>query len=256
MQSTVVQATHIPTNKTCIAKVTKFDNHQQTNRFANECDILTKLSSCKHIVKMIDSFVRDNKGVLILERYPFDLMTLIEANQMSLKRKMALFLQLCKAVKECHKHGVAHLDLKPENILVSADFTRMKLCDFGNSKILPEDGLVKICSGTLVYSPPEYFDDTYFDGKKADIWALGILYHVFISDTWPYTAKTQKETLYQLTNGMISMHSSLTESQRSVMMKMTQMDPANRINISEVCTLIAKENQSHYLSKVIKKLNL
>lgn len=63
-----------------------------------------------------------------------------------------------------HSKGIVHRDVKLDNILVCrSDFSRVKLCDFGESK--KAGSLVQRRNEWLPYSPPEVLateiDDTY-----------------------------------------------------------------------------------------------
>lgn len=51
-----------------------------------------------------------------------DLFDYMKKNHLKNHQKIELFLQICKAIKYVHKHGLMHRDLKPENILISKDY--------------------------------------------------------------------------------------------------------------------------------------
>lgn len=73
-----------------------------------------------------------------------------------------------------HPEQVVHRDLKPENLLVSKS-GRIKIADFGLSKILREKGTIQdFRVGTEKYMSPEMkFCHPY--SEKTDIWSLGII---------------------------------------------------------------------------------
>ena len=142
--------------------------------FMNEVSILSKLNS-DYTVKLLSSGIEDNCGVLILEKMECDLMDLILEEKLSLKHKLSIFYDICKAVKYCHDNNVVHLDLKPENVLIkfNQDKYNIRLADFGNSCIVDKDGKVLTAIGTLQYNAPEVINEhpDGIDGKKADIWS-------------------------------------------------------------------------------------
>lgn len=51
---------------------------------------------------------------------------------------LALFMDIVSGTKYLHSKGIIHRDLKPENILADEN-SRLKLADFGISKLVPYD---------------------------------------------------------------------------------------------------------------------
>lgn len=90
-----------------------------------------------------------------------------------------------EGLKYIHKLGYAHLDLKIDNIMSTKVNGKSiyKIIDFGFTRKC-DDGEIKLDNiyyGTFPYSPPEiYFDSIYC--KKADIWCLGMIAFILISD--------------------------------------------------------------------------
>jgi serine/threonine protein kinase len=79
------------------------------------------------------------------------------------------FRQLCKAVQYLHSLNISHLDLKLENF-VKDDQDVIKLIDFEHAQRAER---VQQEKGTWLYNSPERKEGNY-DGKKADIFSLGI----------------------------------------------------------------------------------
>ena|SRR3990167_296282 len=245
IQGNVVLAECFHTEEKLVAKITKLNSKRQKERYTNEVAVLKVLTSCSKVVQIKASYQYEKVGVTILEKMPFDLMSIIENELLkSTQHRMNIFTKVCYAVKECHDRGVAHLDIKPENILVTKDLRDVKLCDFGNSAILNASGLVKPSGGTLVYASPELLSKQKVNGKLADIWSLGILFHVLMTDFWPYRSAESSSLKTLIKEGNITPNHTLTEKQLQFLHTMLQVKPEDRCDIDTLCQHLEKKKAS------------
>ena len=111
-----------------------------------------------------------------------------------------IFKEILEAINIMHKEGICHRDIKAENILLDTDEFIIKICDFGLSAI-GSDLLTSRC-GTQQYMAPEVLmSDKGYDGKKADIFSLGVLLlnirtGKYLFKTAKYTKKSKPSTEY------------------------------------------------------------
>lgn len=77
------------------------------------------------------------------------------------------------ALQYVHAEGVLHRDVKPANVLVARRSQRIKLGDFGISKLLETTGRARSVVGTPYYLAPEIVSGQAY-GAPADAWALGV----------------------------------------------------------------------------------
>lgn len=112
---------------------------------------------------------------------------------LSLRDRLALFVQTCRAVHYAHQRGVMHRDLKPANILVDDDGVPHVL-DFGLSRFTdPELNLTRTNSsgqsplGTLPYMSPEQTRGDPDDlDIRTDIYSLGVILYELLTGRYPY----------------------------------------------------------------------
>ena len=88
----------------------------------------------------------------------------------------------CNAVQGLdylHANHVVHGDIKPDNLLLAAD-GRVKISDFGSSRILLGTGMLSKTVGTPAFLAPEVCAGLPYHGRAADVWALGICLYMFV----------------------------------------------------------------------------
>ncbi|ODV96437.1 hypothetical protein PACTADRAFT_49785 [Pachysolen tannophilus NRRL Y-2460] len=111
------------------------------------------------------------------------------------------FANLVSAVNYLHEHDIVHRDIKLENILLNFhamdllsidDFSvelppLITLTDFGLSKkIDPNAPLLTTRCGSEDYVSPELLMGLPYDGKKNDVWSLGVLLYSLMEGKLPF----------------------------------------------------------------------
>lgn len=95
-------------------------------------------------------------------------------------------MDIVSGVKYLHSKGIIHRDLKPENILADEN-SRLKLADFGISKLMPHDEAdFQTSVGTVTYMAPEVYLHQPYD-KSVDVWALGIIFFEMAMLNYPFS---------------------------------------------------------------------
>lgn len=171
-------------------KVMSFNLNTATiqKQFFREQRILASLNH-PGIAQLYDANVSE-KGTpyLVMELVDgIDLISYAQQQQLSLDKKVAIFIKVCEAVEFAHKNLIVHRDLKPSNILVSTTGIP-KVLDFGVSSWIQEISEVDYeqeKAFTLKYSPPEQINGTGFS-TSTDIYSLGMLLFELLAEKPPF----------------------------------------------------------------------
>lgn len=138
----------------------------------------------------------------------------------SLINVLTLFKDLCSVIEYIHKEKIPHLDLKPANILITNNNPRVKLIDFGSSKLLIEKKRETDYDTynplTLKFASPEQIrvdqeirhsqhstDKSISQediDKRSDIFSLGIILYYLLTGYFPYGEFKTKEEKEHLTS--------------------------------------------------------
>jgi len=118
-----------------------------------------------------------------------------DSNRLSTKERLALFMDVCRAVQHAHQKGVIHRDLKPSNVLVTEQDGKAcpKVIDFGIAKALGLDLTEATFAtqtgqplGTPAYMSPEQAESSGIDvDTRTDIYSLGVILYSLLVGSLP-----------------------------------------------------------------------
>ena len=148
----------------------------------NEINILKKMDH-PNIIKIFEFYIQFNNYYLITEYCNGgDLCDFSQKNFLNEMQVAYVMYQIFSALNYCHKMKIIHRDLKPENILISKNennFLRIKIADFGTSKIFKKGDIEKDMVGTLFYIAPEVIMGNY--NFKCDLWSCGVIMYILLT---------------------------------------------------------------------------
>jgi serine/threonine protein kinase len=176
-------------------------------RFRRELDILAALDH-PNIARLYDAGVANDDGdgaegragqpymaLEYVDGKPIDRYCR-EAN-LSVRDKIALFLQVLDAVHFAHSRLINHRDIKPSNILVTPE-GQVRLLDFGIAKLLAvNDGQPNFAQtefSSRVFTPDYASPEQIIGlpvGTGSDIYSLGVVLYELLCGRAPYKLKRQ-----------------------------------------------------------------
>ncbi|HCK41050.1 MAG: serine/threonine protein kinase [Pirellulales bacterium] len=104
-------------------------------------------------------------------------------------------IQICRALKHAHDHGVVHRDIKPANLMLTSD-NQVKVADFGIARLFggPQLTTAGGVLGTADYMSPEQADGRAVS-EKCDQYSLGGVLYALLTARPPFRAKSVPEML-------------------------------------------------------------
>ncbi|QQK47480.1 Serine/threonine-protein kinase RAD53 [Penicillium digitatum] len=207
----------------------------------NEMKIMRDLTH-PNIVQYINHHEHDRWIYIIMEYVPGGELSTYLQTQGRIAEEMVRTIarQVLRALHYLHKRRITHRDIKPDNILIaSLDPLRIKLSDFGLSKVVEQETFLKTFCGTLLYCAPEVYPDydQYRRGElrkrrrvgdpppktspysqSVDMWSLGaVLFHI-LSGVPPYSGRAEDRGVQML---------------RTIMTCDADFDALRKVNVSE-----------------------
>jgi eukaryotic-like serine/threonine-protein kinase len=135
--------------------------------------------------------------------------------RLSVRERLALFIQVCDAVQHAHQKGVIHRDLKPSNVLVTSAANSAapipKIIDFGIAKATTgtrlSDATIHTEARQFV-GTPEYMSPEQTGGRgglgmgdvdidtRSDVYSLGVLLYELLTGAMPFETSLLRSASY------------------------------------------------------------
>lgn len=196
---------------------------QALEKFENEAVLLHGLSH-QRIVKLLDYFVEDHRGYLVLEHINgLSLRRMVEDNgPFAQEQVMALAEQMCDILKYLHslEPPLVHRDFTPDNLILNSNGI-LKLIDF-NVAHQKDSRTTATVVGKHAYLPPEQFR-----GKpipQSDIYAMGASLHYLLTGKDPEPVNVAHPIL---------LNQSINHKLDALIAKATELDTKQRYQSAE-----------------------
>jgi len=249
----------------------KIQKQNMGNQIKKEISIM-KMVKHKYIVGMIEVLASKTKIFIVLDLVTggelFD--KIVSVGKLTEEQAFFYFEQLVEGVEYCHKLGVCHRDLKPEvcrSVVASPFFIfvefyspltslffsaqnllldehgNLKISDFGLSSLYVGDAesdgasrteLLHTTCGTPNYVAPEVIADKGYDGKKADVWSIGVILYVLLAGFLPFDEGTIMALFQKIQNADFTYPKWFTADVRALLDQVLVADPKQRISLTQL----------------------
>ncbi|XP_046357232.1 calcium/calmodulin-dependent protein kinase type IV-like [Haliotis rufescens] len=219
------------------AKVIK--KHVDKKVVRTEIGILLKLSH-PNIIRLKEIYETRTDITLVLELVTggelFD--RIVSRGFYSEKDAAKAVRDMLTAVDYLHENGVVHRDLKPENMLYEnlAPESKLKIADFGLSKIIgPEVTMTTVC-GTPGYCAPEVLLGRKYT-QAIDMWSVGVITYILLCGYEPFSADTDRQMYKRIIKADYKFDcpwwDEVSENAKDLVRKMLHLDPKKRVTAAE-----------------------
>lgn len=186
------------------------------------------------IVGLIDTLKDDFNYYIIMEFCPNGelFQYIVDRNHLTEEDAKPLVHQILETLHYIHGLRVAHRDLKPENILLD-QLGHLKLSDFGLSRFVDQNGLASTPCGSPCYASPECISGSPYDGRKSDVWSIGVILYAMLTGQLPWTKRNQTQLFEQIKKGDYQIPNFLSENAKSFLKGLLCVDNNKRLTIPD-----------------------
>jgi len=147
-----------------------------------------------------------------------------------------IFRQAVAALHHVHRAGFAHRDVTLPNFVL-APGGHLKLLDFGLSeRLCPTGAHFTDFPGTALYASPQICAGIAYNGRGADLWALGVVLFCLVANRFPFHGEcvsTLSRCILDTPPNFAGL-GDISAQLRSLLGGMLEKHPSRRITLSQV----------------------
>jgi calcium-dependent protein kinase len=140
------------------------------------------------------------------------------------------------AINYLHQNQVVHRDIKLENFLYedASESAKLKLIDFGFSKVWEQRERLQASCGSIQYVSPEVLRSDY--DSQCDLWSLGVIVFMLLAGYPPFEG-AQEEVLEKIRMGRYKMKENrwdrISSLGKDFVTKLLIVDPQERLTAGQ-----------------------
>jgi serine/threonine protein kinase len=201
-----------------------------------EVAIMKLLDEHEHVLRLYDVVCTDTHLYIIMEYASTELFDYIATTgKLKPREAVRIFFQIVKGIAHCHARNIVHRDLKLENLLLD-EFLNVKIADFGMACMLSRDvnSLLKTFCGSPHYASPEIFSGLAYDGKKSDVWSLGVVLYAMLTAQMPFPGQVVGDIMASIKSGFVEIPDFIPSPLVDLLRRMLTVNPLDRISVAEI----------------------
>ena len=233
--------------------------NERINKLKNEIENMKICgNNNENSVRYYESYQNEKEFAIIMELCHTNLSKFLKVKKkFELDELYEILNQLNNTFKVMKENSIVHRDLKTNNILITFDNEdwnfylknlkkykdklkfKIKLCDYGMSKIGKLNSLTTLRVGTHYYIAPEILDAKENKKKqkydyKCDLWSLGIIIYELCFQEKPYKGDTEIAYIDDIKNsGKNNFKKTKIEQLDDLISKLLEADPKLRLSWDE-----------------------
>jgi calcium/calmodulin-dependent protein kinase I len=225
--------------KVAIKIVNKKQVKHKPEMLTNEVEILLRIDH-PNVIKLLDLFDTQDTLYLVMELATggelFD--RIVERESYSEADAREVMWQLLNAIEYIHSQDIVHRDLKPENLLLEREETdtKIKLTDFGLSKIFDNEFMLITACGTPGYVAPEILSATLY-GPPVDMWSAGVIMYILLCGYPPFYNENDAVLFESILSANYHFHTPywdhISKPAKDLIRKLLVVEPSGRLTATQ-----------------------
>lgn len=125
----------------------------------------------------------------------YQLMKPLRPERINPDEMLCFWKQMCNGISYLHSNAnMCHRDIKLDNLVIDLDLGLLKIIDLVTAVSCDKDSIGIV--GSNRYLSPETIQHIYYDGKKCDIWSMGIVLYYMLNKKFPWKSARLDDQKY------------------------------------------------------------